>query len=354
MNIYSLLLANQRYLHENTPTHRQRAPTEMDWEKFYQAPDQTLWQGRQDTPESSCFFQRIELLDITKQPSLNTNSETKFGLLGFKCDTGVTRNLGRPGAIEGPDSLRTALASIPIHRKNIQIYDTGNIVCNSKDLESAQAALGQAVGILLKLGITPILIGGGHEIAWGHFQGLAQHTLDNIGILNFDAHFDMRPLVENKFGSSGTPFLQIAHALKDAGKQFDYSCIGIQETSNTDQLFKTAQEYNVSVLTADQVNSQDINQGINFVDRVLANNRHVYLTICLDVFSAAYAPGVSAPQAYGLSPWQVIPLLRHLANTNKVLSYDIAELSPKYDHDGRTAKLAAKLVYEITHHHKNT
>jgi len=46
-----------------------------------------------------------------------------------------------------------------------------------------------------------------------------------------------------------------------------------------------------------------------------------------------YAPGVSAPQPLGVLPWQILPLVRQLAASGKVVSYDIAELSPKYDID---------------------
>jgi len=61
---------------------------------------------------------------------------------------------------------------------------------------------------------------------------------------------------------------------------------------------------------------------------------------------------VSAPQVLGLTPWQIIPYLRLLAQSGKVISYDIAELSPHYDIDQRTVKLAAHLIYEIILHHQ--
>jgi formiminoglutamase len=90
---------------------------------------------------------------------------------------------------------------------------------------------------------------------------------------------------------------------------------------------------------------------IDFIDRVIDQNELVYVSICMDVFSAAFAPGVSHNQPLGLNPWHVIPLVRQLAASGKVISYDIAELCPRYDVDHRTAKLAALMIYEILHHH---
>ena len=77
----------------------------------------------------------------------------------------------------------------------------------------------------------------------------------------------------------------------------------------------------------------------------------MYLSLSLDVFSPAFAPGVSSIQPLGLNPWHVIPLLRQAAASGKVVSYDIVEHAPRYDIDHRTAKLAATLIYEIIHHH---
>ena len=70
----------------------------------------------------------------------------------------------------------------------------------------------------------------------------------------------------------------------------------------------------------------------------------------MDVFSSSIAPGVSAPQACGLQTWHVIPLLRLIAQSGKVLSFDIAELAPPYDRDKQTASLAARLLWEYLHY----
>ena len=89
----------------------------------------------------------------------------------------------------------------------------------------------------------------------------------------------------------------------------------------------------------------------DFVDRIIDENDYIYMSLSLDVFSPAFAPGVSAIQPLGLNPWHIIPLIRQVAASGKVISYDIVEHVPRYDIDHRTAKLAATLIYEIIHHH---
>ena len=75
---------------------------------------------------------------------------------------------------------------------------------------------------------------------------------------------------------------------------------------------------------------------------------YLYLTIDLDVFPAATAPGVSAPAPRGVSYDIISPFLdRILHDKNKLMLADIAEYNPTYDVDSQTARLAARLCWEI-------
>jgi formiminoglutamase len=318
----------------------------MKWTSYYNPPTSSLWTGRSDAPPHSCFYQQIQLLNMHEH--ITPHTTPAIALVGFSCDEGIRRNFGRVGAAEGPAALREVLAKLPLHRQDFICYDAGDIHCADNHLENAQAALGELIFTLLRHNITPLVIGGGHEVAWGHYQGIAkQFPIDNLGIINFDAHFDMRPLV-NQQGSSGTPFLQIAEAHQQENRPFHYYCYGIQHTGNIQALFNTAEYYQTQVVYA-----EEIQQGKtpDLIAKLIKTHQRIYLSLCLDVFASAYAPGVSAPQALGLSPWQVIPAVRELAESGKVISYDIAELSPYYDIDSRTIKLTANLIYEIIHHH---
>ncbi len=323
----------------------------MTWNACYLAPDPTQWKGRADTPPDSCFFQSVRLLNLLEeQPSKTV--QTTFALIGFKCDEGVRRNHGRIGTAEGPAAIRQALARLPLQNQIANCFDVGSIVCMDGDLEASQHALGEIVALLLQQGINPIVLGGGHELAWGHYQGIAKtFPQQNLGIINFDAHFDMRPVLENGHGTSGSAFLQIAEAHQAASRRFDYNCIGIQHAGNIRQLHETAKLHNVKIIWADELHQGQLEKVVDFIDRVIDQNEIIYLSLCLDVFGAAFAPGVSATQALGLSPWHVIPLIRQIAASGKIICYDIAEMSPRYDFDHHTAKLAANLIYEFIHHH---
>lgn len=297
----------------------------------YEPPKRDLWQGRIDTPLESSFFQRVALFDL-REKIFPVRHSSAFALLGFCSDEGVIRNQGRAGASLGPQAIRHHLAKMPFHRPDADFLDCGDIVCLHRNLEAAQEALTEAVERLVKAGIVPIVLGGGHEMALPHVLALPAAT----GIINFDAHFDLRPSRENHAGSA---FYHIAKKRTP----FDYTCIGLQKGSNTRDQIHLAKELNVQGVWAEDLETK----GKEALSKALSRREKVYCTICLDVFAAPYAPGVSAPQPLGLSPWQIIPLVRHLAFSRQVMSYEIAELNPKYDIDHRTSRLAATLIYEI-------
>lgn len=302
------------------------------WQPFYEPSVSNLWQGRHD---SSRYYQQVSCQSLNESIPKNA-----IVMLGFCSDEGVKRNHGRVGAYEGPNCFRQQLANMAIHNTKLPLVDIGNLL-GRPDLEASQAALGEVVRTLKQNNNLPIVIGGGHETAWGHFQGLIDNSLDDdLAIINFDAHFDLRK--EDK-STSGTPFLQMSELCAQKGKPFQYYCFGIQPQANTSALFETAQRLNVAYKLAQEIvsNEQLI---MDSVKSIINKHKAIYVTICLDVFNLAYAPGVSATTPQGLSPWHVIPSIIKLAQSNKVIALDIVELAPRLDIDNHTAKLAATLI----------
>ncbi len=100
---------------------------------------------------------------------------------------------------------------------------------------------------------------------------------------------------------------------------------------------------------ADKIHQEGHQACDNFLGPFVEKARFIYLSICLDVFAAHYAPGVSAPQVLGLLPHQVLSSLEKLAKSGKVVALDIVELAPSLDQDDRTAKLAASLLSDFLH-----
>lgn len=316
-----------------------------------QAPDHGIWTGRVDPEDGSAgrrWHQVVAALDVT--PGI--------ALVGFASDAGVVRNRGRPGASEGPAALRRMLANLAWHGgEAARLYDAGDVACRDDGLESAQSEYAACLAGLLQAGHFPIGMGGGHEIAWAAYQGIAaalagDTRLERLGIVNFDAHLDLRVPAEAGRGTSGTPFLQIAEARAAAGLPFRYLCVGASPAANTPALFDRAARLGVEVVSDVEAATEAAELALH---RFVAESSAVYATFCLDALPAAVAPGVSAPAALGIPLARAVALLRkvltdcgHGSPGSRLVAADVAELNPRHDPDGRTARTAARLVYELS------
>lgn len=305
--------------------------------------DMSLWSGRVDAGEGQGALRWHQWV----KPAAEGQS-SGVALLGLACDEGVKRNQGRTGARQGPTALRKALANLAWHGTG-PLYDAGDVGCLGSDLEGAQQTYADRVAHLLEQGHLPLGLGGGHEIAFASFSGLADHLRrqtphPRIGILNFDAHFDLR---HAEHSSSGTPFRQIAEYCQQAGMPFAYCCLGVSQLNNTQALFEQAERLNVRYRLDRQMNSWDMPAIEAFVDEFLQGIDHLYMTLCLDVLPAAQAPGVSAPSAHGVDMSIVEHLARRARASGKLRMADIAELNPGLDIDNRTARIGARLLASL-------
>ena len=209
----------------------------------------------------------------------------------------VRRNQGRTGAAEGPDAIRRSLANLP-RPQDRPLFDGGNVGCVDGELETAQQQLAGRVAGILERGGRPLLLGGGHEIAWGSFMGIQAVLPDPgepPGIINFDAHFDLRDPVDG--ATSGTPFRQMAEWCQANGRPFNYLALGINPAANTPALFDYAGEHGVVWFDDRDCVAAELPRLTQALDSFVAAQRYLYLTICLDAFPAAVAPGRQGAEA---------------------------------------------------------
>ncbi|MDN5688446.1 MAG: formimidoylglutamase [Brachybacterium sp.] len=289
---------------------------------------------------------------VSAVPSAPSAEAPHIAVLGFRSDEGVRRNRGRVGAADGPAALRRALAPLALHgplaEGAVGLHDLGDAETVGEDLEGGQdraSALTSAAldrpGALLS-----VVLGGGHETAWSSYRGLMGSGLgpragQRWGVLNLDAHFDLR---EEPRPTSGTPFAQMARAEQQAGRDLRYAVLGIAEPSNTGALFTRARELGVRWWTDQQCLEAGTDGIRRFVEDFAADLDILYLTIDLDVLPAATAPGVSAPAAYGVPLPLIAAAVRAAAGSGKLALLDVVELNPSLDVDARTARAAARLI----------
>jgi formiminoglutamase len=264
-------------------------------------------------------------------------------LVGFPTDEGVRRNGGRPGAAHGPAEIRRWLnrltpdARDPLRFSSLLAHtaDLGDIVLTG-NLDADQATLGEVVGGLLKLGRFVILLGGGQEIAFGHFLGYVAAGL-KPEILNWDAHPDVRPL-RDRLAHSGSPFRQAIEHSSGAARR--YTVAGLQPHAVAAGHLEYVRRAGRAVFRDD-------------VTPTLVRELYARLTapalvsFDLDAVDQAAAPGVSAPATGGFTVPEWLGFAHDAGRHPAVRSVDVAELNPVHDRDGQTARLAALTVWHI-------
>jgi len=299
-----------------------------------------IWQGRNDgdSPLHHRIFQRVEIAENYENILPNN-----FVLHGFAVDEGVRRNKGRIGAAKAPDIIRKNMNNFPVVSPDFQLLDFGNITCEDQNLEKSQEDLAEKVSKILQKNGKSIVLGGGHEVTFAHFSGIKKaFPNQKIGIINLDAHFDNREPENGVGASSGTGFWQIAQE----GKIHSLH-IGIQKNSNTLKLFDTAHQFGMKYILADEIFFENLLKIYQQIDELILSVDQLYLTICMDVFNASIAPGVSAAAYNGIfADATFLHFYRHILKSEKLVALDVAEVNPDFDIAERTARLAASLVNE--------
>src|SRR5262249_54229160 len=150
-------------------------------------------------------------------------------LIGFPEDEGVRRNGGRAGAAQAPREIREWLYRLSawdpqanVDLSTLPPLDMGDV--RPADMEEMQKALADGVAGVWGRGGVPVLLGGGHELAYGHYLGFVA-AQRRAAIINLDAHLDVRPLLDDK-GHSGSPFRQALEHPVQPLEGRHYVCLG--------------------------------------------------------------------------------------------------------------------------------
>jgi formiminoglutamase len=276
-------------------------------------------------------------------------------LLGFPVDEGVRRNQGRPGAASAADAIREQLyrlttwdpegprsgarATGGTDLASAGIIDLGNIRADA-DLETCQERLGEVIGGVLQAGAVPVVLGGGHETAYGHYLGYLRAGLEP-SVINIDAHLDVRPYPQGSH--SGSSFRQMIEHPRCPLKPGRYVVLGAQRqcVARSHWEFVHQRRGRIHWFNEDLDGDHVIGILADELSRLGCECDSILLSVDADAFRQADVPGVSAPSPIGLegSAW---PGLAFQAGCDpKVRSLELVEVNPAFDRDKQTVRWAA-------------
>jgi agmatinase len=286
---------------------------------------------------------------FARLPELRDVSHCDVAIVGIPFDAGTSY---RPGARFGPQAIRQASRHLrtqyhpaydtePFAEQ--QVADAGDISCNPYNIEKAVLEIQKGATELLGKVDRIISLGGDHTIALPLLRAV-NHYHGPVALVHFDAHLDTWDTYYGAPYTHGTPFRRAAEEklfLESASMH-----VGIRGPLYSRDDLKNDKELGFKVIHCDEFQSEGIDHVVKRIrDRV--GDNPMYLSIDIDVLDPAHAPGTGTPEIAGMSSRELVGVLRGLAGLN-IISADVVEVCPAYDHAELTSLSAATTVFEIT------
>ena len=264
--------------------------------------------------------------------------ESKAVLYGMPMDWTVSY---RPGSRFGPARIREVSIgleeySLYLDREldEVKYFDAGDIPLPFGNPEKSLKEIKDWVRKLLADGKIPIGMGGEHLVSLPVMEAVAE-KYDDVAIIHFDAHTDLRTDYEGEPYSHATPIRKIADQI---GPHNVYS-FGIR--SGLKEEFQWAKENGMFIAPF------EVLEPLKKILPTLAG-RNVYVTIDIDVLDPAHAPGTGTVDCGGITSKELLASIHEIARSEvNVVGFDLVEVAPIYDHSEMTVNTASKLIREM-------
>lgn len=301
--------------------------------------------------------------DIEPELFLKT-CEAKYVLFGIPEDIGVRANYGRPGAASAWESAIRSIANIQHNRfckgsrilvlgsldvktemeevKNLDFNISDDRIKLSKLVEKIDKEVAHIIFTIVKSGKIPIVIGGGHNNAYGNIKGTALAKGRPINAINFDAHSDFR-ILEGRHSGNGFSYAFEEGFLKK------YFIFGLHESYTSKSVLDIIKkiEDRVRYNTYDEVNirkqknfDQELFQALNFI-----KNDSFGIEIDLDALPNIAS---SAMTMSGYSVEEVRLFISYFAQNSNAAYLHICEGAPDLGEEKNNHLIGKLIGYLVT------
>ena len=277
-------------------------------------------------------------------PSLSDFGGLDVALVGVPMDLGVTN---RAGARLGPRAVRDVERIGPYEHAlriapsvHLSVADVGDVPMQSRfSLDQCPADLEAYFTKVCAAGVVPLAVGGDHSITHSILKAVGRDR--PVGMVHIDAHCDTAGEYEGAKFHHGGPF---RHAVL-AGVLDPERSIQIGIRGGAEYLWEFSYESGMTVLHIEDVMTMGIPAVVARAREVVGSGP-IYVTVDVDAIDPGFAPGTGTPEVGGLTPREVLAILRGLAGLN-VVGGDVVEVAPQYDATTNTAQVGAQCLFEL-------
>jgi len=318
------------------------------------------------------------LCDLLQQEQSLTHGDVV--LVFYPCDVGVKRNGGRAGASAGPAIFlqhfcRMGSLQNPEFRADLSQLELSYYIVPLDDLkledeeeekvgdplEQAHDRLTAAVTTVFESGGFPIVIGGGNDQSVANWRALCDNKASKkrrrkIGVINIDAHLDVRPKVKNgQWSHSGSPFRQILEE-SSSNENNDTATILYEFAAQGSQCSQQHANYvhqkGGTIYWFSQIRDCAASKFETILIMLQQSVDDIFVSFDLDSIRCCDCPGVSCPANTGLTAQDALDIMKiagrfaFAADGGIVKMVDISELNPLVE-DYVTPRLVVQMVYHF-------
>ena len=287
------------------------------------------------------------LSTFARLPRIEDVGRADVAILGVPFDAGVSY---RPGARFGPAHIRQSSRLLRPYNPALdigpfegqQVADAGDVACNPFDIAESIGQIHAAAAELLEGGTRLLTLGGDHTIALPLLRAMHQRH-GPVAVLHFDAHLDTWDTYFGEPYTHGTPFrraseeglIDLAHSIHIGIRGPLYDRVDLADT----------EQLGFHTIHCVEIEELGVAGTVNRMRDRLAS-APVYVSIDIDVLDPAHAPATGTPEAGGMTSRELLGVIRGLAGL-RVVSADIVEVAPAYDHAEITGIAASHVAYEL-------
>lgn len=303
-------------------------------------------------------------------PNIPTFEEAKIIVYGVAFDDSST--FGK-GSDKGPEAMRHVSArqvetyvadeEIDVYEK-VKIFDLGDFIINKRltdkerselfDEETPEKNRGRlaakledvlqqfdmlkdVTGYIRLQGKIPLMIGGEHTLSYWPLSAVAR---EKPVVVHFDAHRDAKMEYMGLRLCHTTPMYHFLNEHK--GKGVDFVQIGIRQTDPDENDF--ANKIGVKTFYPRDI-SKNFKSVLKWVNNA-TKNRNVYVTFDIDALDICYTPCTGTPEPFGMTPEQVVAVLKAVDGSAKLIGADFVEVAVK-NNDTREAVTATQILLRM-------
>jgi len=291
----------------------------------------------------------------------------KISIVGVPMDLGADRR----GVDMGPSALRYADLNERLQALGHDVHDMGDLDViipetrhfgdpKAKYLKEIADACTQLANLVLQIrleGRTPLVLGGDHSIAVGTVSGVSEcfrRSGQKIGLIWFDAHADFNtPDISPSGNVHGMPMaaimgygpVELTHIFGFSPKILPEHAvqIGIREVDPQER--ELVKKSGIRVFTMKEIDRRGIGAVMDEAVSIVSRNTDGFaVTLDADFLDPYESPGVATPVRGGADYREAHLAMEMIADTKKMVSFEITEINPILDVHNKTAHFGMELI----------